>query len=184
MKLSAYGKSIPKTNDQALKLSAELVGKTIEAGARQPTGGDLTFSGAKGSGKVGTRWKVNGDQSVEVRAVGPMHWLERGVKPHDIVPGARRGAARGMFGYGFSRGQFGPALGAGAFAASGGLGFAASTRGAGVVLKFADGRFSRYARKAGGFPAKQVWSKGIDASRPPVKGIWRTRHAGALASFF
>lgn len=180
VKLHAYGKSIPKTNRDALKLSGSAVGRSIEALARPATGGDLRFSGA-GKGTVGTRDRFIGDQTIEVRAVGPMHWLERGVKPHDILPGVRGKRARGLFGIGV---DVGPRLSADSVFSS----FAASSRGAGVVLKFnGAGRgagFTRYARNAGGFPALGVWTKGVDAARTPVRGIWRTRHSGALASFF
>lgn len=67
---------------------------TALAGAAEATGGDLKFSGAQRKGRtgraIGVTTRKESDSSVMVKATGPMHWLEAGVDPHPIIPGASK----------------------------------------------------------------------------------------------
>lgn len=146
-----------------VKAGAEIVRTAALSLATPPTtktGGSLNFSGTKSNRKIGVNVKVikpGPDASAMAKATGPMHWLEGGVKPHPVTPkslgGSRR--ARGdfvanAFGTGTRSLQFGKKTGS---------------------LRFADGGFAKYARKAGKFPALKVWTRAIDRAEPLyVKG--------------
>ena len=134
-----------RSNVEALSLAIKT---SVLAEAAPATGGDLKFSGAK-NGKVGVRYDLMSGGAVaqaKVRATGPMHWLEGGVKPHGIAP----------------KGAGGNRAARSAAAASIGRGRSVSFGGRGGFLKFKDGTFAKYARNAGGLPAKNVWSHGVD----------------------
>ena len=166
------------------------VGKTAKestlALAAPPTGGDLIFSGTAKAGKgkpIDVVVSKQGTEAIKVKAIGPMHWLESGVKRHSIVPGnSRRGPAAGLLGRNLTGGALGPVIQGSSLFSKGN--YAASKKGAGVVLKFRDGTYSRYADNAGGFKARGTWTKGLAATEALVPGITGKRVLGNMAEFF
>gem|GEM_PF-5995320 len=164
-KLSNLAGSIDKANKDTLDKSAFVVKARILAEASKAIGGDLSFGGKK---KVGVNYRVSPQQAV-IKATGPMHWLEKGTKPHAIAP-------KGAGGSRASRSAFvSQAFG------SGPISFG---RGRIGVLRFASGKYRPYARKAGRFPAKQSWSNGVKASETPVKLTFRQVHIKNMARIF
>lgn len=159
---------IESTNRETLNASSLAVKTAVLRRAASATGGDLRLSGARNA-KVGVRYRLysNGKGSV-IRALGPMHWLEDGVKPHVVAPRKLGGSralsfVRNAFGTGRSSLQFGKNVGA---------------------LRFADGTFAKYARRAGGFKAQHRWSHGVDDARVPVRDIFATRSSTAIRKAF
>jgi hypothetical protein len=152
-KFDKVGRVVLEGNERKVKRGAEIVRTSVLALAVPKTGGDLKFSGA-GNKRLGVSTKlVSGGQNAQAvaRAIGPMHWLEGGVKPHGVAPkgsgGSRaaRSAAAGSIGRGVSGVSF---------------------NGRGGFLRFADGTIAKYARNAGGLPASNVWSNGVDRAAP------------------
>lgn len=161
---------IESTNRETLNASSLAVKTAVLRRAASATGGDLRLSGARNA-KVGVRYRLysNGKGSV-IRALGPMHWLEDGVKPHVVAPRKLGGSraqrlsfVRNAFGTGRTSLQFGKNIGA---------------------LRFADGTFAKYARRAGGLKAQHVWSHGVDDARVPVRDIFATRSSTAIRKAF
>lgn len=162
-KLERFGSAVVDTNPDNVKRVVAVLKVGVLSRAAQIAGGDLTFRN-NNRRKIGARDEViaKGVQSAtKVYGTGPMRWVEDGVDPHDIVPGAKRGASRGLLGANL-RGAAGPVLPASSLFSKGN--WAASTRGAGVVLRFSDGTFSRYARNAGVLKGNRSWSGGVDAA--------------------
>lgn len=167
-KIDSYALAIPRANRHAVERSALVVKTTVLGLARPATGGDLKFSG--GGGKVGVRYDVKGllgNPTALIRATGNMHWLESGVKRHGIAPKALGGSRR-------SRVSAVESIGRGARVSFGKR----------AVLKMGDDKYAAYARNAGGFPAKKVWSGGIRLSDQKVRTVFRTEHRKALGSVF
>lgn len=76
--------------------AAAAAAKTIHlAEIRRASGGDLRLSGVGAKGApVNVRYQAiasSQDAAAMVRAVGPLHLLERPIKPHVILPRSRRG---------------------------------------------------------------------------------------------
>ena len=164
-KLSKLSASIDGANKDTLDKSAFVVKARILAEVAKAIGGDFSFGGKK---KVGVRYKVSPKQAT-INASGPMHWLEKGTKPHAIAPKGAGGsrAARSSF----VANAFG----------SGPISFG---RGRIGVLRFASGEYRPYARRAGRFPAKKSWSNGVKASEQPVKLTFRQVHVKNMARIF
>lgn len=182
-KLKQLQGAVKPTNREAVKTSGTIVQNFVDANIRSVAGGDLELSNA---GPVYTMDRWVGAETIMVRAVGPVHWLEDGVDRHDILPGARRGAGRGLFGY--QQGLIGPTLSPVTYFRGAG-GFARSRKGAGVALKFngagQKGRgYTAYVRDAGGFKAAKVWTRGKEAAEGPIRTVFRTKHTGTLQRIF
>lgn len=132
--------------------------RTLELAADE-VGSDLRFSNNKRR-PLGVRYDVRKGQNAaqaEVRAKGPFSWLEYGVAPHPIIPGARNKRFRGLAGIGLGAAA-GPALPVQALLGTS----AVRGKNKGKVLSFASGQFRRYALKAGGLPEKRTWSEGVE----------------------
>lgn len=56
---------------------------------RLPPSGRLRGVGKRGA-RIGVRYDLKGDEAAVVKAVGPLHLLERDTKPHLIEPKKRR----------------------------------------------------------------------------------------------
>lgn len=171
-KLTSLAAEIPQANRKSVEAGALTVKTRVLAKAAGPTGGDLKFSG--GGGKVGVRYRIRqrgpSETAAFVRATGPMHWLERGVQPHAVAPkslGGTRAARTGFVANAFGSGQrsltFGRSTGA---------------------LRFADGSYRKWARRAGGFPAKRTWSEGVRESQVPVREVFNATHRRQLLRIF
>lgn len=167
-KVAKAGKALDEAGRETVKAAAEVTKIAVTTRAKAATGGDLKLSGAKNK-KVGVRVRSSVDRAT-LQATGPMHWLEGGVKRHAIAPKKLGGsrAARGAFvsqafGTGRSSLQFGKSIGA---------------------LKFKDGGFAKYARRAGGLPAKKVWSKGVEDAQEPIRRVFSTKTTTAVAKAF
>ena len=169
-KVIGYGRGIGKANQRTVETAALTVKTRVLAEAAKPLGADLSFtgSGTQKPKRVGVRYKVNKDRA-EIKATGPMHWLESGIKPHAIAPKGAGGSRRARtdfvsqaFGSGpisFGRGRIG-------------------------VLRFADGSFRPYARRAGKFPAQRTWSDGVKGAELIVKKTFRQIHVQELTKEF
>lgn len=164
VKITKLAGSIDNANRDTLDKSAFVVKNRVLSEVGKAIGGDHSM----GSKKVGVRYKVTPKQA-DIKATGPMHWLERGVKPHAIAPKGAGGsrAARSSF----VSNAFG----------SGPISFG---RGRIGTLQFESGEVRPYARRAGRFPAKRSWSNGVDASRKPVQLTFRQVHVKNMASIF
>lgn len=161
---AAMAKDAPNVADAV----ARNMKSEVEQRTRRDLGSDMAFTGSGGGRpkRVRVRTKREGS-AVLVKATGPMHWLEGGVKPHVIVSkkfGRTRSTKGGrrLKGGGLSEAKLGTtdfvsqAFGFGARSVS----FGTGRNGA---LAFADGNFRPYARRAGKFPAKRTWSEGVRA---------------------
>lgn len=164
-KLRKAADGIDKANKDTLDVSALAVKLRVLSEVSKAIGGDLSFGGKK---RVGVNYRVTPQQAT-IKATGPMHWLEKGVKPHAIAP-------RGAGGSRAARSSFV----ANAFG-SGPISFG---RGRIGVLKFESGDYRPYARAAGRFPAKRSWSNGVQASEPLVKQAFRQTHVKNLVKIF
>lgn len=161
---------IESTNRETLNASSLAVKTAVLRRTASATGGDLRLSGARNA-KVGVRYRLTSNgRSSFIGALGPMHWLEDGVKPHVVAPRKLGGSraqrlsfVRNAFGTGRTSLQFGKNIGA---------------------LRFADGTFAKYARRAGGLKAQHVWSHGVDDARVPVRDIFATRSSTAIRKAF
>lgn len=171
LKFQRAARAISEGRRETLALAAQTVKDRILDRARPVSGGDLRLSGTKNK-RVGVRYKLSADQ-VDVRAIGPMHWLERGTKPHAVAPKSLGGsrAARSAF--------VAQAFGSGTRS----LSFGKKT---GALRFEVGGRtvFTKYARKAGKWDAQHVWSDGVDDSRRPVRNIFSTQTAAQVARVF
>lgn len=186
-KLERSARNVRKASMDTLRDSADVVRTSVLAQAAGEIGADLAFSGTGRAKRVGVSTKVAGDQA-QVKATGPMHWLERGVKPHAIVSkkfGRTRSTKGGrkLKGGGVSEAKLGTtdfvsqAFGSGLTSLSFGAG-------RGGALRFASGEFRPYARKAGRFTARQSWSKGVNKAEPLVRRRFRVGVGdAALAPF-
>ena len=169
-KLHRIGKVVTDGNGRKTEDGAELVKTATLALAAPKTGGDLAFSGT-GNKKVGVRTKLlNGgvDAKASARATGPMHWLERGVKPHPVAPKGV-GGSRALRGD-YVRGAFGGAT--------------LSFGGRGGFLRFADGGFAKYARRAGRLEASEPWSRGVERAERLWGKDYTAKTVRELASVF
>lgn len=146
-------KAINASNKETLTRASMAVKSKVLSRATSATGGDLKFSGF--GRKVGVRFFVGPYRSV-IRAVGPMHWLESGVRRHSVAPKSLGGsrAARGAFidsAFGSaSTLTFGKKAGALKFETASGT------------------TFAKYARKSGGLKPLHAWSKGIEDAQPEI----------------
>lgn len=172
-KLAKMGNAIEDANRQAVEAGALTVKTRVLAQVAPVLGGDLAFTGAgkQRPKRVGVRYNIEGGgKRAFVRATGPMHWLESGVKPHAIAPKGAGGsrAARTAF--------VAQAFG------SGPISFGRGRRAG--VLAFVDGSFRPYARRAGKFTARHTWTKGVESSKAPVAQQFRTVQGAALVRTF
>lgn len=153
------------------KAVAEFLRVTTLGLAAGPTGGDLRFSGNP-KGVIGVRLQPQGE-AVKVKATGPMHWLESGVKRHGVAPKGFGGsrAARTAAAASIGKGQ----------RVTIGRKIAAGKSG---VLRYANGAFSRYSRDAGGLKASHTWSKGVDIAEARQGEIARVNTVKRLSSVF
>jgi hypothetical protein len=149
-KLETAARNVKRAQQDTLQDAAQIVKTSALAQAAGEIGADLSFGGKK---RVNASYKVTAD-SATVRAVGPFHWLERGVQPHAIAP-------KGAGGSRASRSAF--------VAQAFGSGPVSFGRGRIGVLRFADGSFRPYARRAGRFAARRSWSKGVEKAEPLVR---------------
>jgi hypothetical protein len=162
-KLERFGSAVVDVNPDNVRRVVEVLETGVLHRAAAIAGGDLTFRNNRNR-KIGTRKDVISkgvDSATRVSGTGPMSWVEYGVRPHDIVPGAKRGASRGLLGSNL-RGAAGPVLPASSLFSKGN--WAAATKGSGVVLAFSNGKVSRYARRAGVLKGNRAWSTGVDAA--------------------
>lgn len=167
-KLTAFARAIEDGNESAVTKAAFAAKVRILAEAAKAVGTDNKM----GTKTIGVRFTLHPTRdgfAAEVRPTGPMHWLERGVKPHAIAP-------KGAGGSRATRSAF--------VAQAFGSGPISFGRGRIKVLQFADGRYRPYARKAGRFPAKQTWSNGTEAAIPLARQAFTTEQAKALVSSF
>lgn len=165
-KLERSAKNVQKATRETLQDSADTVRAAVLAQAAGEIGADLSFGGKK---RVGVSTKLAGTQA-QVKATGPMHWLERGVKPHAIAP-KKAGGSRA------SRTAFvAQAFGSGPISYGRG-------RKSGA-LRFASGEFRPYARKAGRFTPRQSWSKGVNKAEPLVRRRFRVGVGNAALAPF
>jgi len=165
-KLALAAASLSKVDKQALNAGSLIVKTTVLGGVASAIGGDM----AMGKKRVNVRYKVAGDVST-IRPSGPMHWLEKGVKPHAVV----------------TKGAGGSRAKRSALVAGGGaLSFGKPKRGARGLgaLRFSNGNFRPYARAAGSFKAQRTWSKGATKSVPLVSKAWQKIHRANLAAQF
>lgn len=179
-KLHKLAVSIDKSNEDAVSAGALIVKTRVLGEVSKAVGSDLKM----GTKKIGVGYKVTAERA-EVRARGPMHWLESGVKPHAIVArgfGKARTTKKGGIGTNDFVSQ---AFGAGRKSVSffGGTGRTYTKSGARALNLGGDDRVA-YVRKAGRFPAKQSWSHGVKASERPVALVFRQVHAKGRAKVF
>jgi len=171
-KLIGYGTGLALVSKKVLETASLTVKSSVLSQAARPLGTDLSFtgSGSQRPKRVGVRYDVNRDRSI-IRATGPMHWLESGIKPHVIAPKGAGGSRR-------SRNDFvSQAFGSGLTSLSFG-------RGNIGALKIGPNEYIAYARKAGKFPAQRTWSNGVKYAEPIVKKTWRQQHAQNLVKAF
>jgi len=161
--MQKFGKAVVDVNPNNVKAVVEVLKTGVLARAGAIAGGDLTFRN-NNKRKVGTREQVISkgvESSTKVSGTGPMRWVEDGVDPHDIVPGAKRGASRGMLGSNL-KGAEGPRVQASSLFSKGN--YARAVHGAGVVLAFSNGMVRPYARGAGVLKGNKAWTTGVDAA--------------------
>lgn len=171
-KLAKLGNAIDDANRQAVDAAALTVKTRVLSQAATVLGGDLAFTGGgkQKPKRVNVRYNIEGGgKRAFVRATGPMHWLESGVKPHAIAPKGAGGsrAARTSF-----------------VAQAFGSGPISFGRGRIGVLAFADGSFRPYARRAGKFAARHTWTTGVESSKAPVAQQFKTVQGAALVRTF
>jgi hypothetical protein len=169
-KFNQAAKVITEGEAEGNKAVAEFLKVTTLGLAAGPTGGDLKFSGNP-KGVIGVRTTPEG-KAVKVKATGPMHWLESGVKRHGIAP-------KGVGGSRASRTAAAASIGKGQHTTFGKL-----KAGKSGVLRYKDGTFSRYSRAAGGLPARGTWSKGIAIAEQRQGEIQRLHTVKRLSSVF
>ena len=168
-KLTLLSRAVDDTQIETLKQSGMAVKTAVLAEARPATGGALRLSGTKNR-KVGVNFVMRGKR-VYVRALGPMHWLEDGVKPHPVAPksaGGSRAARSDFIANAFGQGRQSLSFG----------------RGRIKMLRFTDGSFRPYARAAGGLKAQHVWSKGVNTATPIVARIFRQETGRTVRKVF
>lgn len=168
-KLTLLSRAVDDTQVETLKQSGMAVKVAVLAKARPATGGDLRLSGTKNR-KVGVNFAMRGKR-VYVRALGPMHWLEDGVKSHAVAPksaGGTRAARSAFITNAFGQGRQSLSFGKGRI----------------KMLRFVDGSFRPYARNAGGLKAQHVWSEGVHAAEPVVARIFRQENGRAIRRVF
>lgn len=172
-KIERYAGSLDRTNERGNMAVARAVKDAVLVRIDQATGGDRLLSGMGNKGKMGVRYdKVRGastSHSVVVRATGPMHLVERDVRPHWIAPkeGGRKRHAR--------------ARQAAFINAMTGARISLVSKG---VLRFSDGSFRRWAAKGGGSKGRHPFERGVEASRDDASKLWRAAHTSELARVF
>ena len=163
-KLALFAGSIPKVNRTAqLRLGGQ-VKDDVNAAVVAAVGSDM----AMGKKRIRVNYRIKGEL-MTIDSRGPMHWLERGVKPHAIAP-------KGAGGNRQSRSDF--------VSAAFGNGPISFGKGRIGVLEFEDGEYRPYARRAGRFKARRTWTKGTARHRFHAKRIWRSAHAQNLKRVF
>lgn len=167
-KIERSKRNVQRAGRDTLSDSGQVVKTAVLAQVAGEIGADLSFGGKK---RVGVSYRTEGGGSrVMVKATGPMHWLERGVKPHAIAP-KKAGGSRA------SRTAFvAQAFGSGPISYGRG-------RKSGA-LRFASGEFRPYARKAGRFTPRQSWSKGVNKAEPLVRRRFRVGVGNAALAPF
>lgn len=188
-KFERFGRAVVDGNPENVKNVVEVIKVGVLTRAAAIAGPDLTFRN-NNRRKIGVKDEVTAKGAVSgtrVYGSGPMRWVQDGVEPHDIVPGAKRGASRGLLGSNL-KGAAGPVLPASSLFSRGN--WAAATHGSGVVLAFptqspgAPG-VSRYARRAGKLKGNRAWSTGVEAAER-VQGLVHKQgvlRAGLKAGF-
>lgn len=169
-KIERYAGSLDGASKQATLAAARAVKDSVMVRLGQATGGDFKLSGMGGKGRMGVRYdKTSGSNSVMVRATGPVHLVERDVRPHWIAPkeGGRKRHAR--------------ARQAAFINAMTGAQILLVSKG---VLRFSDGSFRRWAAKGGGSKGRHPWERGVEASKDDVGKLWRAAHTAELARAF
>ena len=172
-KLNKAADNVQKGTQKALETSGKIVEGTINAGVASTIGGDL---------KMGTKLVRAASRAdskrAEIYARGPMHWLEKGVKPHAVV-------TKGIGGSRAARTSFvASAFGSGGLSFGGTLKRRGKNKDGKLALKFESGDVRPYARRAGKYPAQKTWSKGTDRARPLVAANWKRIHVQELAKSF
>lgn len=160
-KLQRSADVIVNGNEERVKALVKLVRGMVDVEVVKGVGADHVFRNNRNRriGTTATTLRTGPDAQVKVAARGPMSWLQYGIRPHEIVPGGRNKFARGVLGSAL-KGAAGPFLPASSLFQKGN--YAASTKGAGVVLKFADGTYSRWARNSGSKKPTHAWSHGVE----------------------
>lgn len=158
-KFDKLGQAVRRDGKETVGAIAQFHKTTALGLAAKEVGGDLRFRNNRRR-----PLRVNYDivdaadgAKAEVRAGGPFSWLEYGVAPHPIIPGARNKRFRGLTGIGL-KGAAGPVLGVESLIGTSAI----RGRGKGKVLAFANGMFRRYALQAGGYPEKGTWSESVE----------------------
>lgn len=154
---------------------------TALAGAAEATGSDLKFSGAQRKGRtgraIGVTTRKESDSSVMVKATGPMHWLEAGVDPHPIIPGASK-KSRGLTGA-LLDGAEGPALPASQVRGT------ARGKAKGKLMIWDGGRAAAFSvNRGGGFRERKTWSKAVEVTERAAPSIARHKLAANLFEVF
>lgn len=171
--------------DRDLYPTAQSIGAVLSAtalaGAREATGGDLKFSGAQRNGRrnrpIGVTTRKESDSSVMVKATGPMHWLEAGVEPHPIIPGASK-KSRGLTGA-LLDGAEGPALPASQVRGT------ARGKAKGKLMIWDGGRAAAFSvNRGGGFTERKTWSKAVEVTERAAPSIARRKLAANLFEVF
>ena len=171
--------------DRDLYPTAQSIGAVLSAtalaGARETTGGDLKFSGAERKGRrnrpIGVTTRKESDSSVMVKATGPMHWLEAGVEPHPIIPGASK-KSRGLTGA-LLDGAEGPALPASQVRGT------ARGKAKGKLMIWDGGRAAAFSvNRGGGFTERKTWSKSVEVTERAAPSIARRKLAANLFEVF
>ena len=192
MGTSRSGAELAGKLDKAAKLldrdmlpTAQAIGSTLTAtalaSAREATGGDLKFSGAQRNGRrnrpIGVTTRKESDSSVMVKATGPMHWLEAGVEPHPIIPGASK-KSRGLTGA-LLDGAEGPALPASQVRGT------ARGKAKGKLMIWDGGRAAAFSvNRGGGFTERKTWSKAVEVTERAAPSIARRKLTANLFEVF
>ena len=97
--------AIEQGQAKGVRIAALAITNSIRDEIRSATGGDMRISGVGRRGaRVGARFDIKGTQNptAMIRAIGPLHLLERDTQPHLIKPRSRRGAKALAIGDGFA----------------------------------------------------------------------------------
>lgn len=94
--LSKFASVLPASMRAAERQGTLAAGRYVTKGIRQEirqdSGGDMRLSGLRGSKRVGadTDIRTLRGTTIVIKAIGPVHFMEFGTKPHRIYPRKRR----------------------------------------------------------------------------------------------
>lgn len=193
-KLTKAGVALGANNRTAVSAAADVYKAGVLAEGRKDSGGDLKLSrwGRKEGGvKLGAGYTVRGTSQATAllrpRPAGVWNALERGAKPHLIVPGLTRRQGRALTLFSIMAGQGGDLGGydVGELAASarGNRNNRGGRRRRARRPLVINGNVRAHARHPG-FKGKNTWSKGLDRAEKPAINAYRRAQVEAFGDVF